>query len=367
MVMSGRRAQRWLQTGAPRAFFYALGAVCLAGVFVAAGVGVAASASTKVATAARAYTCRQPMQLAFSNGFIDVVDADGSHFRRITNTADLYGEGSPVWSPDGRRIAFTRIDLQSNSFATEGDLYITGVDGRGLVKRVPGGLDPTAWSPDGRQLLFIEATGHDSFPELVTADGHSRPRDLPLDVADAEWSPDGRRFVLVTWNGLDVANADLSARKRIVKGNVRGAAWSPRGDWIAFVAARGVEVVRPDGTGRRLIAPGGQSPAWSPDAKHVAYIHDPSHGGREALEVVSPSGRSAKNLMRTKGDDLLTAPVWSPDGAWIAFTIQGASSYGLELVNGNGQRLHQVRNVSPVDMYNRGGELAWRPCTARRR
>jgi Tol biopolymer transport system component len=351
-----------------RAYLYALVAVCLAGVvFVLAGVGVATSAPTKVATAARAYGCRQPMQLAFSNGFIDVVDADGSHFRRITNPAHLYGEGSPVWSPDGRRIAFTRIDLQSNSFATEGDLYITGVDGRGLVKRVPGGLEPISWSPDGRQLLFIEATGHDSFPELVTADGHSPPRMLPLDVADAEWSPDGRRLVLVTWNGLDVANADLSARKRIVKGRVRGAAWSPRGDWIAFVAARGIEVVRPDGTGLRLIAPNGQAPAWSPDAKHVAYIHDPAHGGREVLEVVSLSGRSAKSVMRAKADALLTPPVWSPDGAWIAFTIQEASSYDLELVNGNGQHLHRIRIVSPVDVYNRGGELAWRPCTARRR
>src|SRR4051812_48337400 len=53
----------------------------------------------------------------------------------------------PQWSPDGRRLAFTRDD----------EIWIVEADGSRLTRVVAnpaGGHDPR-WSPDGRRLAFL--------------------------------------------------------------------------------------------------------------------------------------------------------------------------------------------------------------------
>jgi Tol biopolymer transport system component len=54
--------------------------------------------------------------------------------------------GRPDWSPDGRRIAFSR----------RGRLLTIGSDGRGLRRLATGEqIGAPAWSPDGRHLVFV--------------------------------------------------------------------------------------------------------------------------------------------------------------------------------------------------------------------
>jgi len=98
----------------------------------------------------------------FSNGFTDlfIINRDGTGLRRLTH--DKYADLHPSWSPDGRMIAFT-TDRGGN---TDFDLLrfsnlriaIYHLD-TGTIE-VLGGMDAgkninPVWSPDGRALAFV--------------------------------------------------------------------------------------------------------------------------------------------------------------------------------------------------------------------
>jgi TolB protein len=80
-----------------------------------------------------------------TSGEIYVADADGRRQRRLTRTeAD---EGSPAWSPDGRRIAF--VSDESNRQEHENEIYVMNADGsrvRRLTQNQVWDLEP-AWRP----------------------------------------------------------------------------------------------------------------------------------------------------------------------------------------------------------------------------
>jgi len=103
-----------------------------------------------------------------------VVDADGSHARRLT---DWPGEdGWPAWSPDGRRIAFTSTHGAEGRFR----VWVMAADGSG--KRLLARGSFPVWSPDGAAIMFSD--DHDHLI-VVRPDGSGR-RELPV----RGWLPD---------------------------------------------------------------------------------------------------------------------------------------------------------------------------------
>ncbi|HEY0727818.1 MAG TPA: hypothetical protein VGD38_07110, partial [Pyrinomonadaceae bacterium] len=82
-------------------------------------------------------------------GKIWLVERSGGVAKRLTNTPNE--ETSPVFSPDGKRIAFSR------SNGNDWDVFIAAADGSGEPTRVtmmPEDDFVTTWSPDGREVIF---------------------------------------------------------------------------------------------------------------------------------------------------------------------------------------------------------------------
>ena len=73
----------------------------------------------------------------------------------VTNGAH---DGGPVWSPDGRWLAFTSRRGEKEHETT---LHVLPVDGPGEVRTVatlPDGVANVAWSPNGQWLAFTSRT-----------------------------------------------------------------------------------------------------------------------------------------------------------------------------------------------------------------
>jgi TolB protein len=112
-----------------------------------------------------------------------VVGADGTHARRLTNG------GSPAWSRDGRTIAVGAL------------ARLVAPNGR-LVRRLTIGEDfDPAWSPDGRRLFFTRyEAGADPELYLVNATGSGLRRLTRNNAEDfaGGWSPDGRLLLFTS-------------------------------------------------------------------------------------------------------------------------------------------------------------------------
>ncbi len=232
------------------------------------------------------------------------------------------------------------------AFERGAGILAMSASGRGqrLVPNTGGASDPV-WSPNGRQLAFEEGadpvTGGEEIG-IVNADGKGRRK--VTDGSDPAWAPDGRRIAFEDSGDVYVVNVNGSGRRRVV-GNGDSPAWSPTGRAIAFTRKVGgnvdVFVVSPSGTGLRRLtsAPGkDDEPEWAPNGRRLAFVSD--RRGSENVFTMSASGSGVRQLTRfgggTEGDD----PAWSPDGRRIAFERSRAGSEDVLVMSasGSGQR-----------------------------
>src|SRR5688572_1189380 len=186
----------------------------------------------------------------------------------------------PVWSPDGRRIAFARRD------GSGADIYVMDADGSNVVRQsVTGGLWFAAWSPDGQKLVVSSEGIYDSDVYLLNAgDDVSSPVHLQTSARSPAFSPDGTKIVFVRTSGDDgydevyVMNADGTGAVPLTSdgGGIYRPTWSPDGQKIAFskckAGACDIFVMNKDGSGLHDITSVGtaQEATWSPDGKWMA-------------------------------------------------------------------------------------------------
>src|SRR5204862_4792768 len=114
-------------------------------------------------------------------------------------TLDPANDFYPVWTPDGRRIAF-----QSNREGSAGNIFSQAADGTGSAERLtksPNLQQPNAFSPDGTRLVFNETapkTAIDIGMLALNANGQTagEPRtemivQTAFNEGNADVSPDG--------------------------------------------------------------------------------------------------------------------------------------------------------------------------------
>lgn len=213
--------------------------------------------------------------------YVQRADATGrTRIARSGNRPAVF-QGQLSWAPDGRRIAFTAPVRAGSLFSA---IWTVGVDGRGRRRlTTPAGASDVrpVWSPDGRRIAFLRQLepcrrSICAAVYLVRSDGRGLRR-LPTGSGDAvigrpSWSPGGKRlaFGLCCQGGAFVVNADGTARHAIARRATVYPFWSPNGRWIALVGD-GTHVVRPNGTGYRRISERGLFTAsWAPDSSALA-------------------------------------------------------------------------------------------------
>ncbi len=150
------------------------------------------------------------------------------------------------------------------------------------------------WSPDSKRITF-ESTRDGKFSIYTVGRDGSGLRRLTVDTVNNEqprWSPDGRRIVFISdrdgHDELYLMNADGSDQTRLTSsptGDFYQASFSRDGRWIAFQGrydpssrSELLFVIRPDGSGRRQLTDSmlnSVSPHWSPDGRWLAFTMNP--------------------------------------------------------------------------------------------
>jgi hypothetical protein len=109
-----------------------------------------------------------------------VVDADGSNLRRVTPSG-MHAIG-PAWSQDGTRLAFIGSDVVLNADRTsvvafKDDVYTIAADGSGLTRLTHDGIsDLPDWTADGRLVFIRNAAPTKSEHWIMDADGGNQTR-----------------------------------------------------------------------------------------------------------------------------------------------------------------------------------------------
>lgn len=210
--------------------------------------------------------------------------------RKLSNCVNAACSGI-VWSPNGSRIIYERMDLSSNASGLPTLWWINVVTGEEQSvfqeSQLPGG-NPR-WSPNGEWLSYATPEGIRLYN---IESGETRVVENILGAA-ALWSPNGKQILLrdvVIRHGQFVTQLFLYEleSERMMNLNPNDsmenilAEWSPDGEWIAVVrrdlaVPRGDQIwlMRADGSEARAITNDVDSLhgslGWSPDGKYLLY------------------------------------------------------------------------------------------------
>ncbi len=293
--------------------------------------------------------------------------------------------GSPVLSPDGRTAVapVTRYDVEENKGHT--DLWMFAVDGsarRPLTTHASSEGSPV-FSPDGRWLAFVAQRDEDKAPQIYVlpmAGGEAlRVTSLRTGASAPKWFGDSQRiaFVSLVWPDLDF-EAMAKKIEDQAKSKISAKVWdqAPVTSFDRWVDDREAHVYVTDrdgatpqawtlGSGFALEGEGGAS-AYDvdPRADRIAFVADTDPSVPVTnLDVYLLDGPGKTPRLLTADNTANDAsPLFAPDGRSLAFlrqTIPGfyADTRRLMIVD---LASGALRQISP-DWDRSAGGLVWAP------
>ncbi|HEY3378234.1 MAG TPA: hypothetical protein VGL77_12150, partial [Armatimonadota bacterium] len=138
-----------------------------------------------------AFSARVGNQSKLFTWRLDETNAVVGEPQRITSTLTDLSEKFPVWSPDGKHLAFLATDRASKT-----TLRVVNADGSGMVSLTPVTYFASpAWSPDSQMLLFVDQSADKpGVFNIPATGGKALPIRPESKVVAAVFSPDGKQI-----------------------------------------------------------------------------------------------------------------------------------------------------------------------------
>lgn len=222
----------------------------------------------------------------------------------MTRLTDQEFDYTPVFSPDGTRVLFSRAALTDEGLAGVRDLWALSPRG-GRPSQLTYTPDDheldASWSSDGSMIAFVSwPSGGEGRPQLkvLDADDPSAVRTLLGGLCgNYEWSP--RSTEIAAFGCIDGGDGAPLLVIDAVTGAVRELArdtfysyvprWSPDGKTIAYACElegdpypKSICVVNAAGGGEGVVSREGYDPVWTADGELIAYADD------QGLSFVDP-------------------------------------------------------------------------------
>jgi Tol biopolymer transport system component/DNA-binding winged helix-turn-helix (wHTH) protein len=248
-------------------------------------------------------------------------------------TSDPEQEHSPSLSPDANHVAYVRGSRAESGLREADDIYVRQI-GEERELALTSDLLPKGypvWSHDGRFIAFVRYSQGQAGIYLIPALGgaerkvgtvNSHSTDSPRVLA---WHPDNQHLIVAASEAagasgfsLSILSVNTGAVQRLtsppkgVYGDIAPAV-SPDGKWVAFARsiherAGGVSEIhvlglssdfRPAGAPRQVTTENriSNGPAWTPDGNGIVFVSGTQH--RRALWRVPASGGKASRLALT--------------------------------------------------------------------
>ena len=256
----------------------------------------------------------------------------------------------PVWSPDGRFVAFSGYAGGSNGSALIA-IYVTAADdggpdsSPGLIYSNEPGTDAIAggtphycsWSPDGSRLAFVASTLRGLALHVWEASAGSPPRAIheggPLYFT---WSPRSTEMFIHSFASHYLAGTSGEGPPSQFPGvstQYMSPSWAGDGDRIAFFldGDRGRQrlvAIDLDGQAVRVLTEfsGIAAAAWRPGSSQVGLVKAMigSSGFYSGLWAIDYETQEETQIT----DDPVLAFYWSPDGSCVAYVTSSEGAEG---------------------------------------
>ena len=213
------------------------------------------------------------------------------------------------------------------------------------------------FSYDRRSKRVAQLTRHDDFDIMSASAGH--------DAIVYEQAGYIHLFDTATQKtqrlAIEVAADFPWARPQLKKvaGMIRSAVLSPTGVRAAFEARGDIFTVPAEkGQARNLTESDGtheRSPVWSPDGASIAWLSDAS--GEYQLMIGGQTNATRPRVLPLPSNAFFSAPVWSPDGRLLLLEDNHLNLWTIDVASGAATKL----DTDTYDDPGRRFDAAWSP------